>query len=540
MRDRLGQKLSRISARAADIERNDLLGALAGFAMLAVLVAADVALGSTVNLTGTFIVVPFLTALWAGTRITALVALATLAATFASGVWNNNFWDSDYDARLIVVLVGSFLAIAGAWARERARAAAERLGLLNAVGAIADGSLPLDQTLERVIQVIVPAFADFCMVDAIHDQRVTRSAVRVRGRPGSLDLETERYLADREPSIPDWMGKPDAPFPFQPRFIPRFNDEDMRRLSHDDADLRWLRGLGLVSSTTVAMRARGRLLGALTFTTAWSGRSYSLDDVRFAQTFAGRVALALDNAGLFSDLESVERRMDNVMSILDEAVVIRDSHGELVYANPAAASLMGIEEVAPGVELATPSATQAIEDRFVIRDEAGQRATPEELLGSRALAGHPTEPRVFRAAPRAGGAERWLLARAKPILGPEGKALYAVTAIEDVTGVKRAEFAQRLLARAGEVLSTSTDHLEMLNALAEQLVPAFADWCTIEIPSADGRFEPLAIAHVDPDRGIELAIGTPQRALCTSTTRPAPRRSSEPGRRGSTEPSWCR
>ena len=41
------------------------------------------------------------------------------------------------------------------------------------------------------------------------------------------------------------------------------------------------------------------------------------------------------------DLESVERRMDTVMSILDEAVVIHGPDSELVFANPAAARQLG-------------------------------------------------------------------------------------------------------------------------------------------------------------------------------------------------------
>ena len=65
--------------------------------------------------------------------------------------------------------------------------------------------------------------------------------------------------------------------------------------------------------------------------------------MRFAQILASRIGLALDNAGLFSDLESIERRMDTVMSILDEAIVIHGADGELVFANPAAARMLGYE-----------------------------------------------------------------------------------------------------------------------------------------------------------------------------------------------------
>ena len=48
--------------------------------------------------------------------------------------------------------------------------------------------------------------------------------------------------------------------------------------------------------------------------------------------------------------------------------------------------------------------------------------------------------------------------KARAIEGTQGEVLYSVTAIEDVTDVKRAEFAHRLLARTGELLSHSTDY----------------------------------------------------------------------------------
>ena len=94
----------------------------------------------------------------------------------------------------------------------------------------------------------------------------------------------ERRLAGREPSLPEWMIRPQAPFPRQPRFIPRFNDEDIKRLAHGPDDLEWLRGLDLSSSITVAMLARDRMLGALTLTTASPapalGEGLAQDEVR--------------------------------------------------------------------------------------------------------------------------------------------------------------------------------------------------------------------------------------------------------------------
>lgn len=482
------QTIPRLISAGAGLERNDRLGALVALVATAVLLAIDAVLGQDAVLAGAFIVVPFVAALWAGVVVTAAVAVLAVAAGVASSEWAD-LAGPDYRARIALLGIGGLFAMATAWARERVRAGARRIELLNDVGAIADGSLPLAETLERLLDVIVPAFADFCLVDAIHEHRVMRSAVRVAGREDAEELE--RYLRDRPPSVPQWMIRPEAPFPRHPRFIPRFTDEDVRRLAHSESDLEWLRGLDARSSITVSMIARDRVLGALTLNTAWSGRRYRLDDVRFAQALAGRVALVLDNAGLFSDLESVERRMDNVMSILDEAVVIHDAQGELVYANPAAGEMMGFETT----EQAAGNPAADLRGRFEVRTEDGRITQLQELVGRQALEGRPVAPLVLRATDRENGSERWVITRAKPILGPDGKALYSVTAIEDVTEVKRAEFAQRLLARVGELLASSTDYQRMLRGLATLTVPDFADWCSVNVPAADGAIEQVAVAH---------------------------------------------
>ena len=81
--------------------------------------------------------------------------------------------------------------------------------------------------------------------------------------------------------------------------------------------------------------------------------------------------------------------MDTVMSILDEAIVIHGADGELVFANPAAARMLGYETS----EEAVAAPTAAIGDRYVIRDEHGNEVAAEALAGRRGADG-----RVGRAA----------------------------------------------------------------------------------------------------------------------------------------------
>ena len=69
---------------------------------------------------------------------------------------------------------------------------------------------------------------------------------------------------------------------------------------------------------------------------------------------------------------------------------------------------------------------------------------------------------------------------------------------QDVTAVKRAEFAQRVLAESAEALASAADYASALQALAKAVVPQLADWCSVNVPTEDGGIEQVAVAEPDP------------------------------------------
>ena len=75
------------------------------------------------------------------------------------------------------------------------------------------------------------------------------------------------------------------------------------------------------SFVTVELRARGRPTGILSIGVSHSGRRFRPDDAHFASILAGRVALALDNAGLFSDLERSERERAQIAETLQRGLL---------------------------------------------------------------------------------------------------------------------------------------------------------------------------------------------------------------------------
>jgi serine phosphatase RsbU (regulator of sigma subunit) len=200
----------------------------------------------------------------------------------------------------------------------RARTARRRFQILGEVAAVSEATDSLEETLEAIGDILVPDLADFCMIDLIEGERVRRIAVRVA--PGAT-AEIERGLRERPPSTPEWMVEGERGS-LEPRFIERMSDADLRRLAHDDGpDLDFLRGLGVRSAITVALSGRGRVTGALTLCVAWSRRRYRKDDARFAWILSGRVALALDNSGLFADLERVEAARAEIAETLQHGLL---------------------------------------------------------------------------------------------------------------------------------------------------------------------------------------------------------------------------
>jgi len=198
----------------------------------------------------------------------------------------------------------------------RGRRAQRRFQVLGDVATASEAATTLEETFAAICDILVPELADFCMLDVIEDGQARRSAVRVApdGNP-----EIERGLWEREPSLPEHITQGKA---LEPRFIERMSEAELRNLAHDEGpDLAFLRGLGVRSAITVALQARGKVTGALTLAVAWSGRRYRSSDERFIWILSGRIALALDNSGLFADLEKAERARAEIAETLQHGLL---------------------------------------------------------------------------------------------------------------------------------------------------------------------------------------------------------------------------
>jgi PAS domain S-box-containing protein len=416
------------------------LALAAALAVEAVLVLLDVLTGQDLILTTTFVIPPVALAIFGRPRDVALVSAAAVLLALASGLWDGSefAFSGDHLVRTGIVAIGGGLAVIAARAIGGAAADRRRMEVLAAVGRLS-GAERVEDAVAGLDQALVPAVADRCWVE--------------------VGGESLRGFAVEN----------------------RFADSRSGRAS-------------VLDTATVNLLSGEDVIGTLGLeTTAASGRRFTEADRAFFGVLAGRVALVVANARLVTDLRSTRARLDGILGGLAEAVTVHDEQGQTVYANEAAARLLGRSSPADVVR-AQPG---ELGSRFAITKEDGSPVAMDELPGRRLVAGEDAPALLTRSVDRVTGQAYWLLTKATRL--EEEGAVLAVNVIEDVTEAKESELRQRFLARAGQLLASSLDYQETLRRVADLAVPWLADWCAVDLPEGDS-IRQVALAHSDPSK----------------------------------------
>ncbi len=391
--------------------------------------------------TSAYVLAPVALAITGRWRQVAIAGAAAVALAIASGWWNHYAGSTDHLMRVTIVAAGSGLATLAARALGRASADRARMQVLAAVGRL-NGTEAEQDALEGLEQALVPGVAQATWVDAPERILATASVV---SEP--LNEATKLTLSD---------GKP-------------------RRIEHQGA--------------VVPLKSAETTIGALGLQGDYDDR-----DLEFFEILAGRVALVLANVRLVTDLRSTRARLDGILGALAEAVTVHDESGQTVYANDAAATLLG-RATKEDVLAARPG---ELAQRFSITKEDGSPVQLDEFPGRRLVKGEPGPELLTRSVDKVSGRAYWLLTKATAL--HDRDRTYAVNIMEDVTQAKEAELRQRFLAQAGQLLASSLDYEQTLQRVARLAVPWLADWCAVDMSGEHGEIEQVALAHVDPTK----------------------------------------
>jgi PAS domain S-box-containing protein len=205
-------------------------------------------------------------------------------------------------------------------------------------------------------------------------------------------------------------------------------------------------------------------------------------------------------------LRESEERYRVLVESSPEPIAVH-SQGVIVYANPAAARLMGAADPAQLLGLPVLGFVHP-DDRPVVLDRIRQTQT-QGLLAA------PVEERFVRL----DGGVIHVETTALPTVYDGRSATQVV--VRDITAHKRATASQRFLAESSARLASSLEYRDTLQTVAQLAVPDLGEYCLVDLLASDGAFERVAVA---------AAVGQPeprQANVREATERVAAKRTTE-------------
>jgi PAS domain S-box-containing protein len=265
--------------------------------------------------------------------------------------------------------------------RERLRAAEDRaaaqtlekqrrLDLLARTTEVLAASLDFHTTLRRAAELVASELADCCVVDIVEDDGSVRRIAVAYSEPRRVAAAHELSPEPEEAVL---------------RVVGRGEPELGERSENEEPSFE-----AFESYICVPLRARGRVLGALTLLTMPAGRAYDRDDLSLAQDLARRAALAVDNARLYAEVEE-RAEAARVLANVGDGVFLVDRGGIVRLWNAAADAITGLS-------------AGAVLGRLAIDAIPGWRAVVDHVPVASSPELHDTEKVPIETS----GGERWI------------------------------------------------------------------------------------------------------------------------------------
>jgi PAS domain S-box-containing protein len=189
---------------------------------------------------------------------------------------------------------------------ERKRAEI-RASFLSRASEILDSSLDYHATLQSVARMAAPGIADWCSISMLNERNeMYRLAV---AHPDPVKDRLAQELIEREAlplSAP--AGAASVMQRAETQILDDFPDELLAQSLRDERSREIIRELGLASMISVPLIARGRILGAISLLGERRSQ-FGPQDVRLAEELAGRAAVSIDNARLYTEHTRIARTL---------------------------------------------------------------------------------------------------------------------------------------------------------------------------------------------------------------------------------------
>jgi PAS domain S-box-containing protein len=181
-------------------------------------------------------------------------------------------------------------------------------------------SIDYQETLKNIARMAVPYFADWCTVDMVEDNEISRLAV-AHQEPSKVELAKELFQRFR-PKLDDPIGLPNVIRTGVSEFVPFLPDSvfsENPQLNQESQKI--FRDLGLNSYMVVPLKSHDKVIGGISFVNDKT-RLYTESDLAIAEDLAGRASLAINNALLYQESSKQKEELAQVNKELENFAYI--------------------------------------------------------------------------------------------------------------------------------------------------------------------------------------------------------------------------
>ncbi|MFP1628063.1 SpoIIE family protein phosphatase [Streptomyces sp. 5K101] len=182
--------------------------------------------------------------------------------------------------------------------------ARERLGLLYDAGLCVGTTLDVTRTAEELTAVVVPRFADFAAVDLpeavlLGEEPIRADGALRRAAIAGINQSSHLYAAGEPVTYATHTPQATSLAGGDPVLEPELA-KAAGWIAQDPARGQKILDAGVHSLITVPLRARGTILGVVSFYRSRRAEPFEEDDLTLAEELVGRAALCIDNARRFT------------------------------------------------------------------------------------------------------------------------------------------------------------------------------------------------------------------------------------------------
>ncbi|WNG51317.1 PAS domain-containing protein [Archangium minus] len=355
-------------------------------------------------------------------------------------------------------------------------------------------SLDWESTLQAMARLATRQLADFCLIDVVGDDgELHRLAATAR----------EPHHQALIPGLMHFPPKVGSQSPLAKVFIegrslliPELSHETLAALARSPEHLRAMELMGPRACMVVPLSVGARRVGMINFIHATPGRHYTQRELGYAEELARRVAFVVEHARLLRETQGALRARDTSLAVLESFLAASpvgmgfvDRELRYVHINPVLATINGKppeEHLGRRVHEVLPELAETRDVERMLRSVM-ERGAPLLNLDDTVSARSDTPPRLVRTS-------------LFPVMA-KGETLGVGMVVLDITEQKRVEEGLRFLAEATAQLSASLDLRTTLENTARLVAEHMADYCLVDVLSADGQhLERVAAVSREPGK----------------------------------------